>query len=718
VLIRLGLAVLVLALVAVGALLLFLPRLAESPAVRQRIEQAAHDATGREFRYEDLSFALLPPRLVIEQPVLSGERPEDPPWVEARGISLRLALAPLLARAVVLESLVIEDATLRLVRDADGLRLPVPPADDTGGEGPTPDQAPPRDAPADGDAGAGVSLAVKKLALRGSRVVLEDRTVSPPAMWDVQDVDLDASIPALDEPLDFRLDARVGGGSVRAKGRADLAAETADVEVTLDGLGMAAAAPYLDGAGQLGGALSGTVSARGSFASPSVKADLRLADGDVRLEDVALRGALDVGADLTLGDALSGTFDIDATDASLDAAEGAFTKPPGRPARVKGRLVPRSDGGLTVDDVVLKIHNVEATGKVETGKRLRAELTADPFSLEGWPEILPALAEYRPRGTLRPGTLRVATEPLEIHGRIGLDALELAVPDAADVGVEGALEGTGDALRLVDVVLSTGGEQVAVGGEISGLAGTPRYRLSLDADGAETNTLLSAFSSVEDRVFGPLFLDTKLSGVAGDEDLSELAGRVSFAIRPGRLKGVSILEETVGRLGTFGEAAMLVAGLQAGDKVKKMERFYGDDFQEAAGIFDVRGGWARTDDLRLIYDNYRVDLTGRMRLADRRLDFRGRLTIDEEVDEALADASDGETPEPRQRVIELAAVKGTLDDPDVELSSQVVRSWVGAYTASKLRRKYQEDLDERLGEDLGGEVGDLVEGLLGGRKKK
>lgn len=698
---------------ALGALMMFLPGIAERPAVRARIEQAARDATGRDFGYRDITFALLPPRLVLEEPVLAGETPDAPPFVEAQEVALRVALAPLLARSVVLETLVIEGATLRLVRDAGGLRLPAPPAGDA-------EEAPGEPGPAaepaggSGDASGGVALGVKSLRLRGARVVLEDRTVSPPAVWDVEDVDATAGIASLDEPVDFRLDARVAGGAVAIEGTADLAAETLDAEARLDGLGLASLRPYLEAAGELAGAVSGTVRATGSFAAPELEADLALADGDLRLDTVALRGALGLRAKLRLGDALAGTFDIDATGADLDAADGAFRKPPGRAARVQGRLVPRDGGGLAVDDVVLKIHNVDATGRVETGRRLRAELDVQPFALAGWDELLPALAAYRPAGTLRPGALRVATQPLEVHGRIGLDAVELTLPDAAPITLDGAVEGTGDAVQLRDVVLTTGGERIRLGGEVSELSGTPRYRLALGADGAETNTLLSAFTAVEDRVHGPLTLDTQLAGRTGDPGLRSLTGHVDFAIRPGRIKGVSLLEETVGRLGTFGEAALLVGALKAGDEMRKMERFYGDDFQEAAGRFDVRDGWAHTNDLRIVYDAYRVDLTGRMRLADRRLDFRGRLTIEEEVDATLADASAGESPEPKRRVIELAGVKGTLDDPEVDLSRQVVQSWVGGYTARELREKYQEKLDEKLGEDLGKDVGDLVEGLLGG----
>ncbi|NNL67096.1 MAG: DUF748 domain-containing protein [Myxococcales bacterium] len=716
------LVVLVLLVVAVGALAIFLPGLVASPAVRERIETAAKDATGREFRYQELTFGLLPPRLVITQPRLSGERPDDPPFAEAGDVSLRIALAPLLARALVLENLVVNDATVRLVRDADGLRLPEPPAEEEAAEAPAPaggDSAAEGGAETGSEAGdSGVALAVEDFRLRGARVILEDRTVTPAATWDVEELDANLKLSAVG-PARFDLDARVAGGRLSVDGEADLKAETTDLEAKLEAIGLAALAPYLEAGRTASGTLSGTVGVSGPFARPVVDADLRVADGAVQIEDVSLRGPLVLRAKLAGGEAVSGSFDVDATGAALDAYDGAFQKPAGRPATVKGRLVPASDGSLAVDDVELKIHNLDARGRIDAGKRVRASLTAEPFDLAGWDEILPALAEYRPAGTLSPGALELATEPLSVKGRIGLDGIRMQLPDGPEIAVQGALEGTGDALALRDVVLTTGGESVRVGGQVEGLSrDVMSYRLTLGADGAETNTLLSAFAGLDDQVHGPLTLETDLRGRSDDEKLENLNGRLAFTITPGKLTGVSLLEQTVNRLGTFGEAALMAAALKQPEKAKKLERFYGDEFEELAGTFTVNQGWARTKDLRLVYDGYRVDLAGGLRLFDQKLDFSGQLTLEREVDETLADASGGEVPaETREpRVIQLASVTGTLDDPKVGLAPGTVEDLVGGYARSKYRRKYQDKLDEKLGEGAGAEIGNLVDGLFGGKR--
>ncbi len=707
-------AFVVLILLAVAGLAFVLPGLVSSEAVQGRIADAAREATGREFRYADLGFGFFPPRLRLSEPSLSGEAASDPPFMEAREVSLQLALWPLLARSVVLENLVVEEATLRLVRDADGIRLPEPPAE----EAPA-DPAPSEGGPSSGkEEDSGVSLAVEEVALRGSRIVLEDRTVAPAATWDIEDLDATARL-SLTGPAEIDVDARVEGGGFALDGTADLEASTADLEAKLDGIGLAALAPYLDDGRSVAGALSGTVGVRGAFATPEIAADLDVAESVVRIGDVDLRGPLALRANLRGGDALSGTFDVDATAAELDAFEGAYRKPAGRSANVKGRLVPREDGGLTVDDVELKIHNVDARGKVDVdGERVRASLNAEPFDLAGWDELVPALAEYGLRGTVRPEALAFTTEPLSFHGKIGLDGVEAVLPDGPPVVVRGAVEGKGDAAELVDVVLETGGEALRISGRVDGLSKERmRYKVRLGADGAETNTLLSAFAGVSDQVFGPLQFATDLSGVTGDEKLEDLTGRVAFEVTPGRWKDVSLLEQTVLRLGDVGEAALLVATLKKPERAKKMERYYGDEFEALAGTFDVAQGWARTEDLRLVYDGYRVDLAGGLRLFDQLLDFTGKLTLKPEVDQNLADASGEPEPgESRERVIELARVKGTLAEPDVEISSAEARSLAGSYARSKVRRKYGEKLDEKLGEGASEQVGELIEGLFGGKR--
>ncbi len=70
--IRLAGILVVLVVMALIALAVALPRLVRSDAARGRIEEAAREATGREIRYGELDFGLLPPRLVVREPEVKG----------------------------------------------------------------------------------------------------------------------------------------------------------------------------------------------------------------------------------------------------------------------------------------------------------------------------------------------------------------------------------------------------------------------------------------------------------------------------------------------------------------------------------------------------------------------------------------------------------------------------------------------------------------------
>ena len=209
-----GLVLLV--VVALVATLLLLPRCDEEN-VRDLVQQAVRDALGRELRYETCELGFLPPSLRVMGVTLSGEKVEDPPLLEAREIALRVALLPLLFRTVVVDSLLVEGATLRLTRTSDGIALPSPPVADAagGGEGTQPapldaDQGSPSDG--GGESGS-VDLAVRELRLRDTTLQLLDRAVSPEVRWELREIDATASAGSLDGPIELEIEATLASGA-------------------------------------------------------------------------------------------------------------------------------------------------------------------------------------------------------------------------------------------------------------------------------------------------------------------------------------------------------------------------------------------------------------------------------------------------------------------------------------------------------------------------
>ena len=122
--IRLAGILVVLAVVALLGPAVALTRLVASDGARVRIQELAREATGREIRYGELDLGLLPPRLVVSEAEVKGQSDGSPPAFEAAEVELAIAIAPLMAWTVVVDSLVVEGATVRLVRTPDGIEIP------------------------------------------------------------------------------------------------------------------------------------------------------------------------------------------------------------------------------------------------------------------------------------------------------------------------------------------------------------------------------------------------------------------------------------------------------------------------------------------------------------------------------------------------------------------------------------------------------------------
>jgi len=687
--IAVGVALAVAAAIAAAALL---PRVLESEAVRSRIQTAVDDAVGSEVRYAELDFGLFPPSLKALDVTVAGAGPEAPNLVEAEQVALRVALLPLFARAVVVESFSVKGLRARLVRTESGIELPLA-------------RGKPDAGPSTADDGSRVDIAVAGMELQDAAIVLEDRTRKPAVTWKLQDVQLRARGDSLDEPIDFDLSlALASGGRIEAAGRATLAGEL-DVEAKFEAVALQPARAYLDGKSELAGKLTGTVTVRGPAASPtSVEIDAVVEDGRIQLDELSLRGRLKVQAKvLEPLTAASGSFALDATAAEVRYG-GMFTKPPGDAATVTGKIVDAGDGTLGFDDVRLKVRNFEATAQVRTGKRTRVDLNAPPFDLKGWDALIPALAGYELSGPVRLENLALMTAPMDVRGTVRLDGVTGVLPGRGPVRIDGTLVGAGDVVNTKNLRIVAAGENIDVTGSVRNLDRDVRYDVKLATARADTNRLVSTFTSKRDFVYGLLTANGDFRGtISGARPpLEALQGSASIDIEKGRLKGVSLLQLTFDRFGALAGVAQIASALLGGPDLSP---FYEDDFREIKGTFDVRDGIVRTDDLRIAYRDYLVELRGRLRLTDLGVDMVGRITIGERIQQSLKRAPGA------SNTIELGRVTGTLDEPKVHVSPEVATAFLGQGSTGSA-------IDKAIDDAVGEEVGDILQSILGGATRR
>jgi hypothetical protein len=707
-LVRGALLLAALAVLAVIALAVALPRVAGSAAARARIESAAQAALGRELRFESLEAGLFPPSLRVVGPRIAGATPAAAPLLEAKSISLRLALLPLLVRKLAIDSLVVDGATLHVARSRKGLDLPTP-----HGPGSAPEAAPAGD-------GAKLDLAVRSVRLRDSKLVLDDRAVSPPVTWELRDVNADAKGRLLGERIDLDASAALAsGGRVRVKGDATFAGAL-DLELELEKLALAPLSAYVKGVDLRAGRASGKAHVAGAAADPeSASADLSFDELDFRQGPLRVAGPLHVEAKLTTPvRAPAGPFSADAAGAEIGYGE-SFHKPAGTPAHVAGRIAAAPGGGVAIEDLSLTLRDLELRGRVARLSPLQVELRSETFEVGGFDHLLPALAKASPSGRMRVESLAYAASPAALSGRVTLDGVQAAFAGHPPIALRGAVVAQGQSLLLEGGRLSAGGQDFTLDARLEDLFGAPHYRVGLEGSGRDANQVVSALAGRPDLLFGLLGLQASFAGPLRGDLVRSMQGRAGFGVDDGRLAGVSLLRSVVDRLGASGS---LVLDLGRAFGGRDLQRFYSDAFDTLRGTFDVQDGVARTDDLTFAYRGYAVVLRGTLGLLDLSLDTEGELTLSEELDGLVAKQLGLRDYTPVRRSIPLAAVTGSLASPTVRLAPRTAAALAAAYAGPAYAAPLRKQAEKVLGEG-GGTVVDeglkVLDGLLGsGRRNR
>ena len=713
-------------IVAVVGLALWVPRLLDQPEVRQRIADGARQVTGRELVWDSLDIAWLPPGLEVTDAVLEPAGDEAP--LGAERIALRVALLPLLGGTIVVDSLEVDGATLELVRSEDGIELPIQPPETedeprSEREAATEPPAFPADAVVGGDDDP-ISLAVRSIALRDSRVVLIDRTAGDAriALTELQ-ADAQGGLD-LDAPIPFEVAARLeSGGMLRVTGEASLAGIWS-AKVELAGLELEPLSAWVEDVA-LRGSADVVVEAEGREADVA-RLDVAF-DGaglGVSRDELAVSGAMALKLTLTADGSggFAGPVELDLDDAGITLGD-SLAKPSGDALALEGSLAWDGQERLALTDARVTLPGLIASVDVQATPVLRARVSTpifDPAPLAAW---VPALADAPVTGRIGLEDWTVALDPLSLGGGLHLEAVRIPLEAGHEALVSGMVEGQGDSVVGTGLLVRVADQPLTVSLRADGLDSSPIARVEIEGKGLDSAALLAALGGPDDSLSGPLDLTALLTApLDSDEDVSQVArGRARFSIAPGRLRGVSLLRSTFDAFGAFGEVA-LFAGQAFGGST--LQRFYGDDFERFSGGVVVAEGVARTSDLRLDYRSYRADLAGTYRLADQAIDMTGQLTLFEQIDQAITDA----TPAPSgtrtpvravDKVIPLARVTGTLDDPKVRLDRPAVLSFTRGYLGGSGKLgQLQDKVDDVLGEGAGEAVFDVLEGILGGGRRE
>jgi hypothetical protein len=422
------------------------------------------------------------------------------------------------------------------------------------------------------------------------------------------------------------------------------------------------------------------VRARGSGTNAPIQIEASATPRASASAGMTLGGTIDFTATLAPDlSAPSGEFELDLTPFDLDV-DGSFKKPKGMPAGVVGSFGVEPSGDVRVHIGRLALRNFEASGRVDLAEQTRVLLSAEPFELEGWGEVLPALEPYSPGGRIGLADFSLVPEPFAVGGRIELQEVTLHIPDADVLTIRGAIAGKGDGVRLHNFSLEAGGQRVSLTGGARDLMGDVRFDVGVASEGVlRANPLVSALADVRDTLHGPLEIDGRLAGRAGatgsETALTDsLSGHLSVHVgrgagdgsEGGRLEGVSLLKSALGGLEQAGMLAMKIASRETG---VQLAQYTGDAFERMDARFEIGGGRLDTRDLRIIYRGYGVNLRGSVGMVEQDLDMTGELELEKEVARLL-----GAEPSGDRLVVPLAQVGGTIEAPVVALSEDAAKA--------------------------------------------
>ena len=630
--------------------------------LRSQIDALVDEALGRDVAWRELGVGLLPPSLVIEEVSIAGTTADAPLFAEAENVQLRVALAPLLARAVVVDSLFVRGAKVRLVLTEEGFELP----ELGGGEA---------DAEAEeSEAGENeTSLAIRSVEIEDAQLLFEDRSVTPSRGFELIDIDARIEGSGLDDPFDLEISIEPKeGGFATVEGSAGLDHDLALV-VKFDDFPLLPLDPYLAAADELKGRVTGTLSIEGPPEAPrEVTGELEVADAVLRFQDTVIEGPISWRLQHSgPWGAPNGSFYIDATRARASLA-GIYEKVPGRPATITGKLV-TTDGVIGFDDVELKIENVDAQGRLDLGQRIHATLRIAPIDLGHWQPLLKPLADFEMSGRLSSDRWEIWTEPVEIKGVMNFEQVRLSGPKGREFVVDGRVVAGGGAIRTEHAVLETAGQRLPVELEITELDGDMRYRVRAKGEQLDSDLFLTKVAGRPDTLHGPLDLDGDLTGTLAGEatPLRSLGGRTRFSVAPGKLTGISILEATMKQFELPGgrRGAGFLGGLLVprGGFKPALSDYYKDDFLVLSGSLTLNGGVASTKDLRLLTEGYEFKMQGKIDLEDLGLDARGEIKLGEELTRSIARTIGlKEMPLMQAIVIPIPRLRGTISDPRPE----------------------------------------------------
>lgn len=607
---------LVLLLGLVAAILL----LVDPNDYRDEIAQQVEKATGRELTIEgdiDLTFF---PWLGLE---LGRTRLADAPgygeqpFLALDRARLRVQLLPLLDKRVVLDKILLEGVTARLIVNPQGQANWQELADRFAKDETAPAEPPP---PAPEEEGAGgppvVLESLGGVELNNATLIYDDRQSGKryqlsPFNAEVSSLDLNEVIPVTASWVLQGSDLPRLAGELGAQLRFDQATQKLGItDLALKLVASGEQIPSGELTTNIQGALQADLSA-GRYDVPRLVVEAAGVTLRAEAEAVMQEGGVAASARLL----------VPAFNARELMQRLGMEAPAMADAQALGRValeaaVKYAGTTLSVDALKLQLDDTTVTGEATVSSfappTADFRLAVDQIDLDRY---LPPPSEEEPApaaGTETAGEPELPVEmlrALDVDGAIRIGQLQVKGATLSDITVE--LHAQDGRLRLspLQAQLYQGQLNAALGLDVSGP--TPRLEVEQRLSGVQVNPLLQDLADV-DRLSGMAEMAMNLSseGLSMDSLLSKLDGQARFQFANGAIEGINIAHQIRSAQARLkGEAA------PAADTAQRT------DFSTLAGSFSVDDGTLVNRDLALSSPLMRVTGEGKLNLADLALDY-------------------------------------------------------------------------------------------------
>ncbi|MEO8662736.1 MAG: AsmA family protein [Bryobacteraceae bacterium] len=609
-----GLGVVVALLAGVAVLLLTL----DVNQFKPQIEAQLQKSLKRSVSLGTISLKLIPLALRIEN-VTIGESPalrSARPFVTAREIQVRAGLMALLQKKVDVQSLVLVEPAVELIRSERGAWNF---SDMGGGDSKS------------GSTGGG-SLGLDRLEISDGKLAVTDLEArSPRTVYDHIDMTLSGYAPGQKFDLDAKL-RLPGSGSVSVTGTGGPVPSTAftgtvkATDVSLAGV------RGLLGTGKLDADATINAEAKLSAVGDATNIEGTLTAKDVRYGDMKMGQTVDVAyrvvsdgkrkttqipmLQVKSGEAvvnavlavLNGEVSGTGTIANLSLPVASLTEP----ILLHNAAFRLDPGAAKVDNMKVSVGKINASGSasVRNFTAPAVQFAVDVDQIDS--------AEIDRLTASGGGKTSKSSAPSKITGSGTVHIGTIKYNNLLLTNVTGTCSLDRGLIRLAPISAQSSGGHVTGEIQLDGRQEPARVSVATKLDRVDANQLISSATSVKDLISGLLSGDTQAEflNIPGGNPAKSLNGTVKFQLTDGKLQKTNVLNE----LANVGKFLGSVKQSQSFTTIVKL-----------AGSMLIKNGVGTTDDLKMDIEGGSVAAAGVVNLVDQTLNLHVTAVLNKEM---------------------------------------------------------------------------------------